>query len=618
MKFVAVEVIVVFQEMEVKRMFLIHLFTCFMVSSITIVIIMSIKKLFSKHISEKWQYNLWFLLIASLTLPFIPKQLFQFENIFLSFDTNQNNGMIHSSINNAESSRLSNGNWMQDFTVSVNRLNLDFLNITLGSIWIAGMLVMIILSLHAWFKLKKIKNTISVLNNKDVLHLFEQCKNRLHISKPIFMGESPLVKSPMTFGIFKTYIVLPMHLDESMPIESFQYIFMHELHHYKYKDISTNSLLIIYQIFYWFNPLVWIAFKEMRIDREIACDIAVLKTLDKHRYVDYGNTIINFVELTSHSKNFTWTNQFNGFNGSKEQIKKRIEKIASFTIESKWVKLKSISIFILIGVFVVSQVPFISAMSTDKNRYNFNSEENTDYEDLSEYFTRYDGSFVLYDMKADHYTIYNKDSSMNRVSPNSTYKIFSALIGLELGVITGDNSTIKWNGTHYPYESWNSNQSLSTAMKNSVTWYFKELDQKIPRDTIQAYLKQISYGNYDLSDGTDYWLESSLKISPIEQIQLLSAFYTNRFGFDDKNIQTVKDSLLLAVYDGASLFGKTGTGNVNGKNINGWFIGYVETKGNTYFFATNIQNEDNSYGSMAAKITLSILGDKGIMKELEE
>ncbi len=35
------------------------------------------------------------------------------------------------------------------------------------------------------------------------------------------------------------------------------------------------------QILYWFNPLVWYAFKEMRIDREIACDISVLKSLIK-------------------------------------------------------------------------------------------------------------------------------------------------------------------------------------------------------------------------------------------------------------------------------------------------------------------------------------------------
>ena len=236
------------------------------------------------------------------------------------------------------------------------------------------------------------------------------------------------------------------------------------------------------------------------------------------------------------------------------------------------------------------------------------------HEDLNDYFVGYDGSFVLYDMKADEYRIYNKDKSTLRVSPNSTYKIYSALIGLESHVITSDHSIMKWNGMKYPYESWNSDQNLSTAMRNSVTWYFQELDQRIPQDTIQAYLEQMDYGNEDLSGGSNYWLESSLKISPVEQVQLLSAFYTNQFGFKDKNIQTVKDSLALEVNDGSRLFGKTGTGNVNGKNINGWFIGYVETKDNTYFFATNLLNKDHSYGSKAAEITLSILRDKGIYK----
>lgn len=592
-------------------MFLTHLVTGLLVSSITVVVLMLIKKLLSKHISAKWQYNLWFLLLITLTLPFIPKQLIDFETLFISFDSNQSNRMSDPSINITRGSGLSDANWMQDFTVSVNRLNLDFLNITLTGIWIAGMLVMTVLALYAWFKLKKIKDTTTALNNEDVLHLFEQCKQRLNISKPLIVGESPLVKSPMTFGLLNTYVVLPMHVDEWMSRENIKYIFMHELQHYKFKDIATNYLTIIYQILYWFNPLVWIAFKQMRVDREIACDTAVLKSLDAHCYADYGNTIINFADLNAHSESFAWTNQFNG---PKAQIKKRIEKIASFTVESKWLKLKSIFIFILVGIFVASQVPFISAMATDNKRYHFDN-EHTLYEDLSDYFSGYDGSFVLYDMKGEQYSIYNKNKSTLRVSPNSTYKIYNALIGLELGVIADDNSTIKWNGTTYPYETWNTDQNLTTAMQNSVTWYFQKVDEKIPQDTSQAYLEQIGYGNNDLSGGPNYWLESSLKISPVEQVQLLLAFYTNKFGFENKNIQAVKDSLLSEEDNGVRLYGKTGTGNVNGKNINGWFIGYVENKNNTYFFATNIQSEDQSYGSKAAKITLSILRDKGIIKE---
>ncbi|MCM3569928.1 penicillin-binding transpeptidase domain-containing protein [Neobacillus mesonae] len=63
-------------------------------------------------------------------------------------------------------------------------------------------------------------------------------------------------------------------------------------------------------------------------------------------------------------------------------------------------------------------------------------------------------------------------------------------------------------------------------MSNSVTWYFLELDKNTRRNSIQTYLNQISYGNTDLSGSiTQYWLENSLKISPIEQVQLLIRMY---------------------------------------------------------------------------------------------
>lgn len=239
----------------------------------------------------------------------------------------------------------------------------------------------------------------------------------------------------------------------------------------------------------------------------------------------HGNTIINFADRVSQPSHFHLANQLNG---SKEQIKRRIEKIASFATETKQLKLKSIAIFMLVGVFVASQVPYISTMANDHSRYQFTSERAV-YEDLSEYFAGFEGSFVLYDMRADQYRIYNEKKSIVRISPDSTYKIFSALFALESNVITSENSTIQWNGIRYPYDAWNADQNLFTAMKGSVNWYFQDLDKRIQRDTMQANLKRIGYGNSDLSGGTaQYWLESSLKISPVEQVQLLKAL-ENRY-----------------------------------------------------------------------------------------
>jgi bla regulator protein BlaR1 len=567
---------------------------------------MLIRKIFQKQLSAKWQYNIWFLLPIALTLPFIPNDLF--GNFFVSeFNViNEQN----SSLNNPKGAHiLKDNNWMQNFTVSVNRLDTTYLNTTFAIVWILGICIMTILNVHSWLKLKRMQNTTLNIKNKDVLFLFEQCKQSLNITKHLNLRESQLVKTPMTFGLFRTYVVLPKHYEKWLSMDEIKYIFLHELHHYKYKDIATNYLILLFQTFYWFNPFVWIAFREMRLDREIACDIAVLHSLDKHCYAAYGNTIIHFVDRHFQSRYLTLANQLFG---SKTQIKRRIERIASFTDEPKRLKWKSIAIFIFVGCIIAFQVPIIFVMAYDDNQYEFTSKRAV-YEDLSKYFSKYEGSFVLYDMKADQYRIYNENKSTLRVSPNSTYKIYSALFGLESNIITNENSTMKWNGIKYSYDVWNRDQNLSTAMKYSVNWYFQELDKKVRSDIIQVYLKQIGYGNYKISgDISPFWLESSLKISPIEQVESLKALYTNVFGFKDKNIKTVKDSIKIEEKNGILLSGKTGTGSVNGKKTNGWFIGYIESQKNTYFFATNIQKEDNSYGTKAAEITLSILKAKGL------
>lgn len=51
---------------------------------------------------------------------------------------------------------------------------------------------------------------------------------------------------------------------------------------------------------------------------------------------------------------------------------------------------------------------------------------------------------------------------------------------------------------------------------------------------------------------------------------------------------------------------------MNGKKTNGWFIGYVEKNGQTFIFATNIEDKDNVDGSLATQIILSILKAKNI------
>jgi len=582
----------------------------FILSFVTVIILL-IRKLFRRHISIRWQYNIWFLLFFLLIVPLIPPfvNIGRLYHIFSNIDIIESINENFLTINNGSNNLFSNVSWMKDFTVSVSRFSPRYINMIILGIWMIGMLIVTIITIKCNGRIRLIKESLQSIKNKEVNALFEKCKADLSINQNIVLGKSELTKTPIAIGFFKPYIILPSKIIKQLSINEIKYIMLHELNHYKNKDILVNYVMCVFQIVYWFNPLIYLAFKEMRLDREIVCDHSVLRMLNKDSYIDYGRTIINFAEKISQSSPLLVAVDMSD---AKKQIKKRIERIADYTTETRLLTLKSIGIFAFIGFLIFSQIPTISAITYDDNKYNFKG-NGIGYEDLSAYFDAFEGSFVLYNLKADKFTIYNKEKSTTRVSPESTYKIFSALIALEQNIIQQKDSTLNWDGSNYPFDDWNQDQDLYTAMKYSVSWYFQNIDKQVGKKTLETYFEQIGYGNCDLSGGIMYyWMESSLRISPIEQVQLLKDFYNNDLVFKQENIDIVKKSLRLSEKDGAMLSGKTGTGAVNGKGVNGWFIGYVEKNENTYIFATNIQGKDKASGSVAAEITLKILQDWAI------
>ncbi len=240
-------------------------------------------------------------------------------------------------------------------------------------------------------------------------------------------------------------------------------------------------------------------------------------------------------------------------------------------------------------------------------------------EDLSKYFTGYEGCFVLFDKNKNEYTIFNQQKSQKRVPPCSSFKIVNSLIGLETKVVEDENTTFKWDGTKYPIESWNKDHTLQTAISNSVVWYYQKLASQVGEEKMQDYLNKVNYGNKDISAGiTKFWLQSSLKISPKEQVDILRKFYDYQLPFSKRNIDIVKKIIVLSEDNGDKLSGKTGSGSKpnSDKYINGWFVGYVEKNKNVYIFATNIEDNstsDKSAGGLQAKeITLKILKDKSL------
>lgn len=580
--------------------------------TLLIITILLLKKGLGKHLSIKAHYKIWFFLSIPLITPFFPWNFFNLGAIPDLFRTllaqNKTPSFTKEKVNGPAVSQIENSDLLRDFAISVNRSTPEFVFNAAMSIWGIGVIILIGWIIFSNVQIRQIKKSASFIKDQKIKALLQECKEIVGVKRDVLLQESSVVNSPVTLGLVKPYILLPIKTREEFSLIELKYVFLHELSHQKSKDVLVNYGMWVLQIMYWFNPFVWYALKRMRIDRELACDASVLNLIDERRYIEYGQTIIHFAS----GKNDRVYQQFaSGMGGTKKQIKQRILNIAKYTRDSQVLKWKSKVICIALGIFVLSITPFTYVAASSDDVYEF-TEKNISYEDLSDYFNGHEGSFVLYDATKKQYQIYNREMSQQRVSPNSTYKIYSALFALESKVISADSNDQVWDGKVSPYKEWNQNHNLSTAMGSSVNWYFQNLDQKVGKKQLQDYFHKIKYGNENLSGQLDrYWMESTLKISPIEQVELLVALEENNFGFKEENIQAVKQAISIEEKEKGQLFGKTGTGTINGQDENGWFIGYVEEAGHFYYFAIHIQ-KNGANGSKAADIAKHILDDKNI------
>lgn len=584
---------------------------CNIFITIIISVILTLKRILHHHLSQRVQYNLWFLVLIPLMVPFIPFRPVRFQQFFSwlnAFFSNHISGVNTASETTAATPHYTAANWINDFSISVNKDTPSILNYLFVGIWLIGILAMIILVVKSRIRLYRLEQSALPLQNQKIHKLFETCMHEMDLHKNVSIYSTAFLKSPIIVGLISPRIYMPIHLITDCSRTDIRYMLLHELQHYKHKDALVNYFINLAGVLYWFHPLVWYAIKEIKNDREIACDSSVLQMLDEDEYTEYGNTLINFAEKISLSPlSFT-----TGIGGSMKQLKKRILNIASYQPKTKWKKRKERCIFLLVALLLIETTALIPTHASNNDKVSFTA-QNTGDEDLSSFFGEYNGCFVLYDLNSDFWQIYNKNLATKRVSPDSTYKIYSALFALEHQFITPSSSSMNWNGEIYPIPQWNKNQNLTSALQNSVNWYFQTLDQQAGLTALKHFYTELDYGNHNLSGGiSDFWRESSLKISALEQVKLLKKLYTNEFQFKEQNTQAVKNAMRLSPSDKGILYGKTGTGAVNNENINGWFIGYVETSNNTYFFATNIQSDSNADGATASEITLNILQSKDI------
>ncbi|MDO8343260.1 MAG: M56 family metallopeptidase [Cellvibrio sp.] len=182
-------------------------------------------------------------------------------------------------------------------STSLNANTLDYRSI-LSLIWLLIFCGLVCITFWQVLRFKHVLQKASDATTADYA-LLERAKQILRLSKTIPLLYSSQVSSPLTLGLFKPRVILPIDINQQLTEKQLNLVLLHELAHIQRRDILWNWVTYGVTLLHWFNPLIWLASKRMKADMEMACDAKVLAHLSPQDRNDYGLTLINLSQLSS-------------------------------------------------------------------------------------------------------------------------------------------------------------------------------------------------------------------------------------------------------------------------------------------------------------------------------
>ena len=168
--------------------FMIRFLICNVFISCIIGILLIAKRIFKNNLSSRMQYNLWFLLLGLLAVPFIPFRLIGFPQIFSWLGNLRSSPASGTATAIGEAVGINpagNTDWMNDFALSVNSEIPSIAGYILLGIWIVGIFAMIILVIKSSLRLRTLEKSALPLQHPEVRRLYHRCLEEMGIHRNI-------------------------------------------------------------------------------------------------------------------------------------------------------------------------------------------------------------------------------------------------------------------------------------------------------------------------------------------------------------------------------------------------------------------------------------------------
>ena len=161
-------------------------------------------------------------------------------------------------------------------------------------VWIAGVIGML-----SWYFishlrfLRYLRRWGDPVLNDQTIRLYNNLGDQLKLHRRPNLRLCTGLSAPMLVGLFHPKLLLP---EGNMGDDDIRYALLHELTHFKRRDIWLKTLVLWVNALHWFNPLIWYMTRLVERDMELACDEAALKVLPREEHGAYGRTLLDAVE----------------------------------------------------------------------------------------------------------------------------------------------------------------------------------------------------------------------------------------------------------------------------------------------------------------------------------
>lgn len=259
------------------------------------------RRFWKGRLGRQWQYYIWLIVLLRLFLPFGPEASLMGQVHWVADGahtqmtqelrlTEQGNeqGQMQGPAQSFEKSSVQN---KPQFTGAIFSKALAFIEKYLWVIWLAVAFAMLIQKITVYRSyIRYVTAGAKPIDDTALLDGLAAAMQKMEIGRQVELCANPLVASPMLIGYFHPCIVLPR---DAVSEKEFQYMAMHELTHYKCRDIVYKWLVQLAVCLHWFNPFVYVMRREIDRACEFACDEAVVRKMGYDHAKDYGKTLLD-------------------------------------------------------------------------------------------------------------------------------------------------------------------------------------------------------------------------------------------------------------------------------------------------------------------------------------